>query len=49
MTKKEICNHLGLKVGTINSIQKYYKLLSSINCLPLFNPCLAGTLRFGRI
>jgi hypothetical protein len=28
MTKKEICDHLGLKVGTINSIQKHYKLQS---------------------
>ena len=28
MTKKEICTHLGLKVGTINSIQQYYKLQS---------------------
>ena len=28
MTKKEICNHLGLKVGTIKSIQQYYKLQS---------------------
>jgi hypothetical protein len=28
MTKKEVCNHLGLKVGTINSIQQHYKLQS---------------------
>jgi len=28
MTKKEICNHLGLNVGTINSIQRHYKLQS---------------------
>jgi hypothetical protein len=28
MTKKEVCHHLGLKVGTINSIQQYYKLQS---------------------
>ena len=28
MTKKEICTHLGLKVGTINSIQQHYKLQS---------------------
>lgn len=28
MTKKEICYHLGLKVGTINSIQQHYKLQS---------------------
>jgi hypothetical protein len=28
MTKKEVCDHLGLKVGTINSIQKHYKLQS---------------------
>jgi hypothetical protein len=28
MTKKEICHHLGLKVGTINSIQQHYKLQS---------------------
>jgi hypothetical protein len=27
MTKKEVCHHLGLKVGTINSIQ-HYKLQS---------------------
>jgi hypothetical protein len=28
MTKKEVCHHLGLKVGAINSIQQYYKLQS---------------------
>ncbi len=28
MTKKEVCQHLDLKVGTINSIQKHYKLQS---------------------
>jgi hypothetical protein len=28
MTKKEVCHHLGLKVGTINSIQQHYKLES---------------------
>ena len=28
MTKKEVCYHLGLKVGTINSIQQHYKLSS---------------------
>ncbi len=28
MTKKEICHHLGLKVGTINSIQQHYRLQS---------------------
>ena len=28
MTKKEVCHHLGLKVGTINSIQHHYKLQS---------------------
>jgi hypothetical protein len=28
MTKKGVCNQLGLKVGTINSIQKYNKLAS---------------------
>jgi hypothetical protein len=28
MTKKEVCHHLGLKVGTINSIQQHYKLQS---------------------
>jgi len=28
MTKKEICHHLGLKVGSINSIQQHYKLQS---------------------
>jgi len=28
MTKKEIFHHLGLKVGTINSIQQHYKLQS---------------------
>ena len=28
MTKKETCHHLGLKVGTINSVQQYYKLSS---------------------
>lgn len=28
MTKKEVCNHIGLKVGTINSIQQHYKLQS---------------------
>ncbi len=28
MTKKEVCQHLDLKVGTINSIQKDYKLQS---------------------
>jgi hypothetical protein len=28
MTKKEVCHHLDLKVGTINSIQKHYKLQS---------------------
>jgi hypothetical protein len=28
MTKKEVCDHLGLKVGTINSIQQHYKLQS---------------------
>ena len=26
MTKKELCHHLGLIVGTINSIQQHYKL-----------------------
>ncbi len=29
MIEKEICHHLGLKVGTINSIQRHYKLQSS--------------------
>jgi hypothetical protein len=28
MTKKEVSHHLGLKVGTINSIQQHYKLQS---------------------
>ncbi len=28
MTKKEVCHHLGLKVGTTNSIQQHYKLQS---------------------
>jgi hypothetical protein len=28
MTKRQICHHLGLKVGTINSIQQHYKLSS---------------------
>jgi vesicle coat complex subunit len=28
MTKKEICHHLRLKFGTINSIQRHYKLQS---------------------
>jgi hypothetical protein len=28
MTNKEVCHHLGLKVGTINSIQQHYKLQS---------------------
>jgi hypothetical protein len=28
ITKKEICHHLGLKAGTINSIQQNYKLQS---------------------
>jgi hypothetical protein len=28
MTKKEVCHYLGLKVGTINSIQQHYKLQS---------------------
>jgi hypothetical protein len=28
ITKKEICHHLGLKVGKINSIQQYYRLQS---------------------
>jgi hypothetical protein len=26
--KKEVCHHLGLKAGTINSIQQHYKLQS---------------------
>ena len=28
MTKKEVCHHMCLKVGTINSIQHHYKLQS---------------------
>ena len=28
MSKKEICHDMGLKVGTINSIQQHYKLQS---------------------
>ena len=28
MTKKEVCHHLALKIGTINSIQQHYKLQS---------------------
>ena len=28
MTNKEVCHHLGLKIGTINSIQQHYKLQS---------------------
>jgi hypothetical protein len=28
MTKKEVCHHLGLKAGTIKSIQQHYKLQS---------------------
>jgi hypothetical protein len=31
MTKKEVCQHLGLKVSTINSIQQHYKLQSPFN------------------
>ncbi len=30
MTKKEVCHHLGLKVGTINSIQQHYKHYKSL-------------------
>ncbi len=30
MTKKEVCHHLGLKVGTINSIQQHYKLKKAL-------------------
>ena len=32
ITKKEVCHHLGLKIGTINSIQQYYKLQSLFYC-----------------
>jgi hypothetical protein len=28
MTKKQVCEQLGLKIGTINSIQKYHNLSS---------------------
>jgi hypothetical protein len=28
MTNKEVCHHMGLKAGTINSIQQHYKLQS---------------------
>src|SRR5689334_14799033 len=28
MSKKEVCDYLGLKIGTINSIQQNYKLQS---------------------
>ncbi len=28
LNKKEVCDQLGLRVGTINSIQKHYKLQS---------------------
>jgi hypothetical protein len=28
VTTKEVCQHLGLKVGTIKSIQQHYKLQS---------------------